>query len=349
MPRMKSIAMLVVCATCLPAQRKVSDEEVMRVHRSALLIDTHNDLAEQAIRGKGGKRHTDAQRLRQGGVGAVFFAAFVAATYGAKQQGAHRALEMIDVVRHELVGAQPETFELALTAADIERSHKRGKVAALIGVEGGYAINNSLRVLRSLYALGARYMTLTHMKPTDWADAAGYLKLEPPVHNGLTDFGRQVIREMNSLGMLVDLSHVSDKTFWDTLAVSGKPVFASHSSCRALADIPRNMTDEMIVAMARKGGVIQINIGCEFLTKEKRATVADVVAHIDRVVKVAGVGAVGLGTDFDGVECTPTGLEDVSKFPNLTRALLEKGYGADDIRKIYGENTLRGMRANEAK
>lgn len=346
MAYVKSIALLALCAACLPAQRKVSDEEVMRVHRSALLIDTHNDLAERVIRGQRG-RHTDLERLRRGGVGAVFFAAYVAPPYGPKKQGAFRALEMIDTIRHDIIAANRDGYELALSAAGIENAHSHGKVAALIGVEGGYAIDNSLRVLRDLYALGARYMTLTHMKPTDWADAAGYLTPEPPVHNGLTPFGRQVVREMNRLGMLVDVSHVSDKTFWDVVETSTKPVFASHSSCRALADMPRNMTDEMITAMAKKGGVIQINIGCEFLTRQRRATVADVAAHIDHVVKLAGVGAVGIGTDFDGVECTPSGLEDVAKFPNLTRALLEKGYSAEDIRKIYGGNMLRLLRANQ--
>ena len=172
-----------------------------------------------------------------------------------------------------------------------------------------------------------------------------------------TDFGKEVVHEMNRLGMMVDIAHVADKTFWDALEVSKAPIFSSHSSCRALADVPRNMTDEMIVALAKKGGVVQINFSCGFLKagagggrgapQGPRATLADVVAHIDHVKQIAGVDAVGIGSDFDGIGCTPEGLDDVSKFPNLTRALLEKGYSAEDIRKIYGGNLLRVMRGVE--
>jgi len=211
-------------------------------------------------------------------------------------------------------------------------------------------------------------MTLTHTNTNNWADSSGDARdRSVKHHDGLTDLGKEIIAEMNRLGMMVDISHVADKTFWDALAVSKAPLIASHSSCRALANVPRNMTDEMIVALAKKGGVIQINFNCGFLSqksaeayeeqrrkgvkeaamKEYPATLADVVEHIDHVVKIAGIGAVGIGSDFDGVTCTPTGLEDVSKFPNLTRALLEKGYTPDDIRKIYGGNTLRLMRAVE--
>jgi membrane dipeptidase len=202
-------------------------------------------------------------------------------------------------------------------------------------------------------------MTLTHANTNGWADSSGDMdnsKVEH--HNGLTDLGKQVVREMNRLGMIVDISHVADKTFWDVLAVSSVPPFASHSSCRAFCNAPRDMTDEMIVALAKKGGVVQINFECSFLSQASRdaslakqpqppATLADVVKHIDHVVKIAGIDAVGIGSDFDGVDCVPQGLDDVSKFPNLTRALLEKGYTAEDIRKIYGGNTLRLMRAVE--
>jgi membrane dipeptidase len=296
---------------------------------------------------------------------------------------------MIDTVRHDIIGRYPNDFALALTAADIEAARKKGKIAALMGIEGGHAIEDSLRLLRDFYQLGVRYMTLTHGNTNNWADSSGDID-NPKVkhHNGLTDLGRQVIAEMNRLGMIVDISHVSDKTFYDALEASRAPIFASHSSCRALADIPRNMTDEMIVALAKKGGVIQINFGCNFLspkaaeisrevsrrlreqppppgeTPEARrarmrammaelrskgpgATLDDAVAHIDRVVRIAGIDAVGIGSDYDGVGCTPAGLEDVSKFPNLTRALLERGYTAADIRKVYGGNTLRLLRAVE--
>jgi len=375
-----------------PQGHTVTDDDVMKVHRSAILIDTHNDVTGKTVDGfdigapaKSG--HTDLPRLKAGGVGAVFFAVYVAANFVQGNRAAHRTLEIIDTVRHDIIARYPNDFVLALTAADIRRAHKQGKIAALMGIEGGHAIQDSLRLLRSYYALGIRYMTLTHSNTNNWADSSG----EAAKHNGLTAFGKDVVREMNLLGMMVDISHVSDKTFWDVLEVSRVPVFASHSSCRAISKIPRNMTDEMIVALAKKGGVVQINLGCEFLSQKSadaspwgnpelmarlrvkagdikdprerraamrklmaemdlkvpRATLADMVVHIDRVVKIAGIDAVGIGSDFDGVSCTPEGLDDVSKFPNLTRALLEKGYSAVDIRKIYGENLLRVMHAVE--
>jgi membrane dipeptidase len=341
--------------------RTVTDAEVMRVHQSALLIDTHNDIpTEQAgndrpagavdIGPRNPAAHTDLPRLREGGVGAVFFAAYVAAKYEGAQ-AEDRALEMIDVIRHDIVGKYPNDFVLATTAAEIEAAHKRGKIAALIGIEGGHALRDSLRPLRDYYALGVRYMTLTHTNTNLWADSSGdTTKAGVQHHNGLTEFGKSVVREMNRLGMMVDISHVADKTFWDALEVSRAPLIASHSSCRALADVPRNMTDDMIVALAKKGGVVQVNFYCNFLTiaKPPHATIADVVAHIDHIRKIAGINAVGIGSDFDGIDCVPVGLEDVSKFPNLTRALLEHGYSAEDIRKIYGGNLLRVMRTVES-
>ena len=367
-------------------QRQVSDAEVREVHRSALLIDTHNDVTSKTVTGfdiglasKTG--HTDVPRLREGGVGAVFFAAYVAPAYAKNNTSANRALQMIDTVRHDIVARHPNDFVLALTADDIVAAHNNGKIAALIGIEGGHAIEDSPRLVRDFYALGVRYMTLTHTNTNNWADSSGDLRDKSVKrHNGLTEFGKQVIQEMNRAGMIVDISHVADKTFWDALETSKAPIFASHSSCRALCNVPRNMTDEMIAALGKKRGVIQINFNCGFLSqaaaagedyaeaREKykddpeklraalaelraksresrvRATLADVVAHIDHAVKIAGIDAVGIGSDFDGVNCTPEGLDDVSKFPNLTRALLEKGYSAVDIRKIYGGNTLRMMR-----
>jgi membrane dipeptidase len=346
------LVLLLGCAVAA-AQRWYSDDEVMKVHRSALLIDTHNDVTSKTVDGfdigpRAPAGHTDLQRLREGGVGAVFFAAYVAAEYTNGNRSAHRAIDMIDTVRHDIVERYPNDFQFARTADEIESAHKHGKIAALIGIEGGHAIEDSLRLLRDYYRLGVRYMTLTHTNNNNWAGSSGSSDkpLEQP-ERGLTVFGKQVIGEMNRLGMMVDVSHVSDKTFWDALNSSSAPVFASHSSCRALCDVRRNMTDEMIAAMAKKGGVIQINFYCSFLTKDKTATLSDVVAHIDHAVKVGGVDHVGIGSDFDGIPCAPVGLEDVSKFPNLTRALLEKGYSAGDIRKIYGGNLLRVMRAVE--
>lgn len=344
--------------------RTVTDAEVMRVHRSALLIDTHEDLPTRTVDGfdvgsHTGSGHVDIARLKEGGVGGAFFAAYVASRYVEGNHSANRALQMIDSVRTDIVARYPNDFMLATSVKDIEEAHRRGKIAALIGIEGGHAIEDSLRLLRDYYDLGVRYMTLTHTNTNNWADSSGDIN-NPAVkhHDGLTDFGKEVVREMNRLGMMVDISHVADKTFWDALAVSRAPIFASHSSARALTNVRRNMTDEMIAALAKKGGVVDVNINCAFISqksadaearneKPPRATLADVVAHIDHIRQVGGIDAVGIGTDFDGIECTPEGLDDVSKFPNLTRALLEKGYTAEDIRKIYSGNFLRVMRAVE--
>ncbi len=365
-------------------QRTVTEDEVRRVHQSALLIDTHNDVTSRTVDGfdigpRSSKTHTDLVRLREGGVGAVFFAAYVDAKYSKTHESAHRALEMIDTIRHDIVERYPNDFTLAMTAADIEAAHRRGKIAALIGIEGGHAIEDSPRLIRDYYLLGVRYMTLTHTNTNGWADSSGDQgDASVKHHGGLNELGRKVVLEMNRVGMMVDISHVADKTFWDVLETSKAPVIASHSSCRALAKAPRNMTDEMIAALARKGGVMQINFNCGFLNDasaegeaalEKklagqydeaafgrafasgeipRATLAQLVDHIAHAVKVGGIDAVGLGSDFDGIPCAPAGLDDVSKFPALTRALLERGFSASDIRKIYGGNLLRVMRAVEA-
>lgn len=347
---------LVLAVALLQAQPKPDGAEVERIRRSAILIDTHNDVPLRVLKGFDiGKRtaegHTDVPRLREGGVGAVFFSAFVSPGRVKTREAAHNGLELIDAIRQSVVAEHSGEFLLAVSADEIEAAHRQRKIAALIGVEGGHAIEDSLGILRDFYALGARYMTLTHANTNNWADSCGDLD-NPAVkhHNGLTGFGREVVREMNRLGMMVDVSHVSDKTFWDVLESSSAPVFASHSSCRAVCDVPRNMTDEMIRALVKKGGVIQINFNAGFLTlrKDPPANLDDVVAHIDHAVKVAGVNGVGIGSDFDGIDQAPVGLDDVSRFPNLTRALLAKGYSATDIVKIYGGNMLRFMRAVEA-
>ena len=353
---MKLILLVAVAATALAQTRTVSDAEVMKVHRFALLIDTHNDITSRTVEGfdigprntSDRKTHTDLVRMKEGGIGAQFFAVYVAAQYVNGNHSANRTLQMIDTVRHDIIARYPNDFTFATTAAEIESAHKKGKIAALMGIEGGHAIEDSIRLLRDYYALGVRYMTLTHSNTNNWADSSGdNTRTDVQHHNGLTDFGKDVVREMNRLGMMVDIAHVADKTFWDALEVSKAPIFSSHSSARALADVPRNMTDEMIVALAKKGGVIQINFSCGFLKVGSKPTVADVAAHIDHVKQIAGIGAVGIGSDFDGIGCAPEGLDEVSKFPNLTRALLEKGYSAEDIRKIYGGNLLRVMRAVE--
>jgi membrane dipeptidase len=361
----------------------ITDAEVERVHRSAILIDTHNDLPMRTVGGfdvgtRNTRGHTDIARLKQGGVGAVFFAVYVSPAYMAKGGAARRALEMIDSVRRDIAGRYPDVFALAASADEIEAARRRGRIATLMGLEGGHAIEDSIRVLRSFYDLGIRYMTLTHANTNNWADSSGDMdKKDVQHHNGLTKLGREIVAEMNRLGMMVDVSHVSDKTFADVLETSTAPVFASHSACRAISNIPRNLTDEMIRALARKGGQININFGCEFLSQKSadatpwtnpalaarvkndralearlsreapRATLADVVAQIDHAVKIAGIDHVGIGTDFDGIGCTPVGADDPGQFPNLTRALLERGYSPEDIRKIYGGNMLRLMRAVE--
>ncbi len=376
-------------------KRTVTDAEVRRVHQSAILIDTHNDITSSTVAGldlgqPNTDHMTDIPRMKKGGMGAQFFAVYVSAAYVEGNHSANRTLQMIDTVKHDIVGKYPNDFLFATTAADVRRARRQHKIAALMGIEGGHAIEDSLRLLRDYYALGIRYMTLTHSNSNHWADSSG--DANQPNH-GLSPFGKDVVREMNRLGMMVDISHVADKTFWDALEVSRAPIFASHSSCRAISPAPRNMTDDMIRALAKKGGVVQINFSCDFLSPEAfraheavadriravrdqllpkfandpnglrqamqearrqvgaaegpRATLADVVKHIDHVVEIAGVDAVGLGSDFDGIGCAPVDLDSVDKWPNLTRALLEEGYTAEEIRKIYGENTLRVMEAVE--
>ncbi len=359
-----SLAILTVVFSMIAAaqapgrqKRTVTDAEVKRVHQSTILIDSHNDITSSTVDGydigkreTDGKHMTDLARMREGGMSAQFFAAYVAASYVKDNHSANRALQMIDTVRHDIVEKYPADFVLTTTSSGIRKAHEQHAIAALIGIEGGHAIEDSLRLLRDFYDLGVRYMTLTHTNSNNWADSSGD---EHKPNNGLSPFGKDVVREMNRLGMMVDIAHVADKTFWDALETSEAPIFSSHSSCRALCDVPRNMTDDMIKAMAKKGGVIQINFSCGFLKAgagsggRPRATLADVVKHIDHAVEIAGIDGVGLGSDFDGITCAPEGLDSVDKWPNLTRALLEEGYSPADIRKIYGENTLRVMTAVE--
>ena len=378
-----------------PRSKPVTQGEVDRITRSAILIDTHNDIPSKTVDGydiatpnKAGQ--TDLPRMK-GFLGAEFFAVFVDASYVKDNHSANRTLQMIDTVRTNVVAAHPSDFLLASTAEDILRAHKQHRIAALMGIEGGHAIEDSLRLLRDYYALGVRYMTLTHFNTNDWADAQGDFD-DPKVahHNGLTPFGKDVVREMNRLGMMVDISHTADKTFYDALQVSSAPLIASHSSCRAIDNHTRNMTDDMLRALAAKGGTIQINFDCSYLSqryldayrpllaevrprlddalkisdpaareaalgkieaevnaKIPPPTLADVVAQIDHAVQIAGIDHVGIGTDFDGIPCAPPELDSYDKFPRLTRALLEKGYSAADIKKIYGGNLLRVMRAVE--
>jgi membrane dipeptidase len=354
-----------------------------------MVVDTHDDTTQRFLHGKFdiGARHTDGSidipRMREGGLDAIFFSIWIPSKITG-QEAVNRSLAQIAAVR-EQVSAHPKDLELATTAAEVRAAHKRGKIAALLGVEGGHMINSNLDVLRNFASLGVRYMTLTHSGNDEWADSS----TDSPAHNGLTDFGKDVVREMNRLGILVDISHVSDKTFYDVLEISKAPMIASHSSCRALCDAPRNMTDRMMKDLAAKGGVIQINYHVGFLSQEfrnaekanpeinkaigeevqkrcgddeacqllegdrltrecvergklPRVDWKKIIEHIDHAVKVAGVDHVGLGSDFDGANM-PYGMEDASKLPKITDALLKKRYSEDDVKKILGENTLRVM------
>ena len=399
MPRLTAFVLAIALAGVCAAQatRKLTDAEVARITRSAILIDTHDDVPSNSIDGydiatPDKKGTTDLPRMK-GFLGAEFFAVFVDASYVEGNHSANRALQMIDTVRTDIIAAHPNDFVFATTAADIERAHREHKIAALMGIEGGHAIEDSLRLLRDYYALGVRYMTLTHFNTNDWADSQGDIN-DPKVvhHSGLTPFGKQVVLEMNRLGMMVDISHTADATFYAAIATSTAPIIASHSSCRAISSNTRNMTDDMIRAIAKNGGTMQINFDCDYLSQsyedadkaqapERRPqlqearkitdsaareaainkidaefaarlqppTIADVVAQIDHAVKVGGIDHVGIGTDFDGTPCVPPDLDSYDKFPALTRALLEKGYSAADIKKIYGGNILRVMRAVEKR
>jgi len=364
-------------------------EKARRLHFSSLVIDTHDDTTQRFLDGQFdlGVRNPlgsiDIPRMRKGGLGAIFFAIWMPSRITGPE-AVKRALDQIDAVR-EQVRKHSNDLALVTTAEGIQEAHKQGKIAALIALEGGHIIASDLRVLRVYAALGARYMTLTHSGNAEWADSS----TAKPEHNGLTEFGKDVVREMNRLGMIVDISHVSDKTFADVLEISQAPVFASHSDCRAICDAPRNMSDDMIRALAAKGGVIQINYHVGFLSQEfrnaekahpewekmialeiqkrcgdregcqliegdritreyvergdlPRVEWTKIVDHIDHAVKIAGIDHVGLGSDFDGANM-PFGMEDASKLPKITQALLERGYSEGDVKKILGENTLRVM------
>lgn len=366
--------------------------EAIAIHKRALLVDGHNDLPWQIreatyglsrrldIRKPQPKLHTDIPRLRKGNVGAQFWSAYVPVSTVEKKIAVKMTLEQIDII-HRMVETYPDVFEMAYSTDDIERIRKKGKIASLIGVEGGHSIDNSLGVLRMYYKLGVRYMTLTHSANTDWADSA----TDEPKHNGLTEFGKQVVREMNRLGMLVDISHVSPKTMKDAIAVSEAPVIASHSSAFAVAAHPRNVPDDVLKLIREKDGVIMVNFYSGFVVPEaartiKRlfqvyrdlrakyknedefrtawaqwksqnpypaGTIHDVVDHIDHIAKVAGVKHVGLGSDFDGVGKLPKQLEDVSKYPYITQELLNRGYTEREIRLILGGNLMRVFRKAE--
>lgn len=368
--------------------------KALKIHKKAIIIDGHNDITSPLVdedfdlrNSSVGKRHlggdpfhTDIARLKAGGMTAEFFAIYVSGSTMTTGGAMRRAMDMIDATNRE-VERNPGTLMSCATAADIRRAKKQNKVCILMGIEGGYVIEDSLYALRNMYRLGVRYMTLTHNVATNWADAHRDEK-----HNGLTDFGKEVVREMNRLGMLIDISHVSVKTMNDALDVSTAPIIASHSSARGLNDHTRNVPDEVLKRVAKNGGVIMINFYPGFLDERtnreenahtaklapqvaalreqykndragfdeavRKLTAANpfyiadykrIVDHIDHMKKVAGIDIVGLGSDFDGIPYLPAGMNGAEDLPLITYEMLRRGYTEVEIKKVLGENFLRAF------
>jgi membrane dipeptidase len=383
-----------------PAPPVTLEERAARLHREAIVVDTHNDITS-AILEDGfdlahptGKTSTDIPRMRAGGLTAEFFSIFVDARYYEHPSsraggGARRALDMIDAT-YQQIERHPADLVLATRAEDVRRAKQDGKVAVLLGVEGGYAIEDSLGALRDLYRLGVRYMTLTHSTNNDWADSSGMGSSPPkPRHHGLSPFGEEVVREMQRIGMLVDVSHVSDETVDAVLRVARAPVIASHSSARALCDAPRNLSDDQLRAIAKNGGVVMVNFFSGYIDPTYRAAMHEffarhgkeleamikggaklsavheaavkmgadalpkvplgvLVDHIEHIARVAGVDHVGLGSDYDGVDALPVGLEGIDGLPRITLELLKRGWSEADVKKVLGENFLRIFAEAEA-
>ncbi|MEO5589222.1 MAG: dipeptidase [Gemmatimonadaceae bacterium] len=389
------LALTMLSANTAAAQ--ATEQDLVRAKRilaSTPLVDGHNDLAwairesataprdvasynlRQRTRG-----HTDLERLKQGMIGAQFWSIYVPGEV--KDSGFARIqLEQFDIARR-FIAMYPERLELALTAQDVRDSFKRGRIGSLLGMEGGHTIENSLGALRAYYALGARYMTLTHNVTLDWADAA----LDTSKHDGLTEFGKEVIREMNRLGMMADLSHVSPGVMSDALDVTESPVIFSHSDARALVDIPRNVPDSILRRLDKNGGVVMVTFVPTFISAQMSAyeaklneaqrqarltmaasdsaalhaattawtaanpapvvTLSQVADHIEYIRKIAGVDHVGIGGDFDGISIVIKGLEDVSTYPALFAELVHRGWSDGDLKKLAGENVLRVLKRNE--
>lgn len=314
--------------------------EALRIHYDALVLDGHVDTPslmlddgyQLGVRHRG--NHLDVPRMVEGGLDAAFFSVYVARSYGEGPAATDRALALIEEIGRQV--SRLDGAELAYSAGDVVRIRRQGARAILLGLEGGHALQGSPDVLRLLAGNGIRYVTLTHTNTNAFADAS----TDAPRWNGLNDLGRQLVEEMNRLGVLVDLSHVSDAAFFDALEATAAPVILSHSSCRALRGHARNVTDEMLAALPANGGVIMINFYRTFVGRG-RVTVETVLDHIDHAVRVAGVDHVGLGSDFDGVPSLPTGLSNVTRLPWITYGLLQRGYAEDDIRKILGGNAMR--------
>jgi len=396
----KSLSLvLLVCSLAIaqtPGQpTDVVSAKARAIHDSAIVVDTHADTPQRFLdegfdigsTDPNDKGHISLDKAEHGNLGAEFFSIWVEPETNQGHFAKH-TFDLIDAV-YEQAARHPDRMMMAFSVADIERAHRQHKLAACMGIEGGHSIENDMHLLRDYYRLGVRYMTLSWSNTNEWADSSGDID-DPKVqhHNGLTDFGKQVVLEMNRLGMMVDISHVADKTFWDAIATSKAPVIASHSSARALTNAPRNMTDEMLKAVAKNGGVVQVNfyngfidenfhkameaqkadvnaatqkyinemkaagkevnyveldrIEREWLAKIPRPPLSALIDHIDHIAKVAGVDHVGLGSDFDGVSgATPQGIDSAADLPKITQALLDRGYSAEDIKKILGGNLLR--------
>jgi membrane dipeptidase len=379
-----------------PGERKpiVLTDRARELHAHSLLIDGHNDMPWE-IRKQGGSSfdkmdiskpqptlQTDIPKLRKGGVGAQFWSVWVPVEAGYRGEALSMTLEQIDLVKR-MIDRYPDTFELALTADDIERIHAKGKIASMIGVEGGHCIEESLAALDKLYNLGARYMTLTHTDSLGWADSA----TDTAKNNGLTPFGIQVVHRMNELGMMVDLAHVSAKTMRDSIAASDAPVIFSHSSAFGVCPSPRNVPDDVLKSLKNKDGVVMVNFFSGYVVpsaaktaieemdferelkkkyngdktlykpeldrwkathKFARGSIHDLLDHIDHIAKVVGTEYIGIGSDFDGVNTLPTQLEDASCYPYITQGLIDRGYTDEQIKAILGGNLLRVMRGVEA-
>jgi membrane dipeptidase len=404
--RILPLAFLLVAASCAIAQSTNAPDitvsaKARAIQESAIVVDTHADTPQRFLdegfdigsTDPNDTGHISLDKAHRGNLGAEFFSIWVDPGTNEGHFAKH-TFDLIDSV-YEQAARHPDRMMMAFSVADVERAHKEHKLAALMGIEGGHSIENDMHLLRDYYRLGVRYMTLSWSNTNEWADSSGDIN-DPKVehHNGLTDFGKQVVLEMNRLGMMVDISHVADKTFWDAIATTKAPVIASHSSARALVDAPRNMTDDMLRAVAKNGGVVQVNFFSGFddqaywdasraQAKERDAAVAAFIAqkkaagqtvtyvdtdrverewtsklprppfhvlidHIDHIAKVAGVDHVGLGSDFDGVGgATPQGMNSAADLPKITQALLDRGYSADDIKKVLGGNILRVFRQVE--
>jgi membrane dipeptidase len=394
-------ALLILASTQAFTQTSSLSPKARAIHDSAIVIDTHADTPQRFLDDNFDIGSTDPKdighisldKARAGNLGAEFFSIWVDPETNQGHFAKH-TFDLIDSV-YEQAERHPDRMMMAFSTADIERAHKQKKLAALMGIEGGHSIENDIRVLRDFYRLGVRYMTLSWSNTNEWADSSGDID-DPKIqhHNGLTDFGKQIVLEMNRLGMIVDISHVADKTFWDAIATTKAPVIASHSSARALCNAPRNMTDDMLRAVAKNGGVVDVNffsgfldqnywdalraqrkeqdaatqayldklkaegkqvtyldgerISREWMAKIPRPPFTVLIDHIDHIAKVAGVDHVGLGSDFDGVSgATPAGMDSAADLPKITQALLDRGYSADDIRKILGGNVLRVLKEVE--